>query len=155
VKPPDIISTDRVDTVGNNKSSLHDSFINSLVTIGEIFGFESIRKPSVNDLRPEGQAFKAKDKTLDLAWKIFGLTYVPFEVQVHGSVPDLIYRLHMVHQWSLKMVVVADKEWHEEILEAAQVYPFAGKLVLLMPEEIEMAKKNYEELKKLRLKIFE
>jgi hypothetical protein len=124
------------------------------VTIGEIFGYESIRKPSVNDLRPETLPFKAKDKALDLAWKIFGLTYVPFEIQVHGSIPDLIYRLNMVHQWSLKMVVVADIDCHEEILEAAQVYPFAGKLVLLMPKEIENAKKDYEKLRKLRNKIF-
>jgi hypothetical protein len=28
------------------------------------------------------------------------------------------------------MVIVADLEWHDEIKEAAQVYPFAGKLVL-------------------------
>jgi hypothetical protein len=156
VKPPETKKPkDLIGEVENNKSSLHDSFIDSLVTIGEIFGFESIRKPSVNDLRPEGQPFKAKDKALDLAWKIFGLTYVPFEVQVHGSVPDLIYRLHMVHQWSLKIVVIADEEWHEEILEAAQVYPFAGKLVLIKPKEIESAKSNFEELKKLRQKIFE
>ncbi|MBC7108637.1 MAG: hypothetical protein H5T41_07615 [Methanomassiliicoccales archaeon] len=71
--------------------------------------------------------------------KIFGLTYVPFEVQVHGSIPDPIYRLNLVHQWSLKMVVVAEQEYHDEIIEAAQTYPFAGKLVLLTPKEIENA----------------
>lgn len=101
------------------QASQHDSLLDSLDTIGEIFGYESIRKPSVNDLRPVTQPFKAKDKTLDLAWKIFGLTNVPFEVQVHGSIPDLIYRLNIVHQWSLKMVIVADLECHDEIVEAA------------------------------------
>ena len=139
----------------SNQTSFHDSILESLITIGEIFGYESLRKPSVNEIRPGTQPFKAKDKALDLAWKIFGLTYVPFEVQVHGSIPDLIYRLHMVHQWSLKMVIVAEQEWHEEILESAQVYPFAGKLVLITPMEIEKAKEDYEELKELRLKIFE
>jgi hypothetical protein len=134
--------------------SSHDSILDSLKTIGEIFGFEAMKKPSVNDLRPPSQPFKAKGKTLDLAWKIFGLTYVPFEVQVHGSIPDLIYRLNLVHQWSLKMVIVADQECHDEIKEAAQVYPFAGKLVLLTPKEIEKTKKDYEELKNLRQKIF-
>jgi len=135
-------------------TSPHDLLLDTLITIGEIFGFEPIRKPSVNDIRPPDQPFKAKGKTLDIAWKIFNLTYVPFEVQVHGSIPDLIYRLNLVHQWSLKMAVVADQEYHDEIKEAAQVYPFAGKLVLLTPKEIEKAKKDYTELKNLRLKIF-
>jgi len=134
--------------------SSHDSILDSLITIGEIFGYEPIRKPSVNDLRPPDQPFKAKGKTLDLAWEIFGLTHIPFEVQVHGSVPDLIYRLNLVHQWSLKIVIVADQEWHEEIKEAAQVYPFAGKLVMITPKEIERAKKDFVELKNLRQKIF-
>lgn len=140
--------------VGEKELQLHDSVLGSLATIGEIFGFESIRKPSVNDLRPSGRPFRAKGKTLDLAWRIFGLTYVPFEIQVHGSIPDLIYRLNLVHQWSLKMVIVADHESHEEILEAAQIYPFAGKLVLITPKEVEKAKKDYKELKNLRQKIF-
>jgi hypothetical protein len=134
--------------------SSHDSLLDSLITIGEIFGYEPIRKPSVNDLRPPDQPFKAKGKTLDLAWEIFGLTHIPFEVQVHGSVPDLIYRLNLVHQWSLKIAIVADEEWHDEIKEAAQVYPFAGKLVMITPKEIEKAKKDYNELRSLRQKIF-
>ncbi len=134
--------------------STHDAIVESLNIIGQIFGYEPIKKPSVNDLRPPDQPFKAKEKTLDLAWKIFGLTYVPFEVQVHGSIPDLIYRFNLVHQWSLKMVVVAEKEYHDEIKEAAQTYPFAAKLVLLTPEEIEKAKKDYKELLNLRQKIF-
>jgi predicted RNA-binding protein len=136
------------------EKNLHDTILDSLVTIGEIFGYQPIRKPSVNDLRPPNQPFKAKGKTLDLAWEIFGLTHIPFEVQVHGSVPDLIYRLNLVHQWSLKIVIVADQEWHEEIKEAAQVYPFAGKLVMLTPKEIDEAKKDYIELRNLRRKIF-
>jgi hypothetical protein len=134
--------------------SSHDSILDALETIGQIFGYQPIRKPSVNDLRPAGLPFKAKGKTLDMAWEIFGLTHVPFEVQVHGSVPDLIYRLNLVHQWSLKMVIVADEGWHDEIKEAAQVYPFAGKLVLLTPKEIEKAKKDFDELRKLRERIF-
>jgi hypothetical protein len=136
------------------KISTHDAIVESLYTIGQIFGYEPIKNPSVNDLRPPDKPFKAKGKTLDLAWKIFGLTYVPFEVQIHGSIPDLIYRFNLVHQWSLKMVVVAEQENHNEIIEAAQTYPFAGKLVLLTPKEIEKAKKDYKELLKLRQKIF-
>lgn len=54
-----------------------------------------------------------KDKTLDLALKIFALTFVPIEVQIHGIISDLIYRLSLVHQWTLKMVIVADEEWHD------------------------------------------
>jgi len=134
--------------------SPHDPIIESLLTIGEIFGYEPMKNPAVNDLRPPNKPFKAKVKNLDLAWKIFGLTYVPFEVQIHGSIPELIYRLNLVHQWSLKMVIVADKQWHDEIIEVANAYPFAGKLVLLTPREIEKAKKDYLKLKKLRLKIF-
>ena len=133
---------------------LHEPILDSLITIGEIFGFESVRKPNINRLRPVGQPFKAKGKTLDLAWKVFGLMWVPFEIQVRGSVPDLIYRLNLVHQWSLKMVIVAGSDFHDEIQEAAQFYPFAGKLVLLTPKEIEQAKGNLSELKNLRQRIF-
>jgi len=132
----------------------HESILESLLTIGEIFGFESVRKPNVNQLRPVSQPFKAKGKTLDLAWRAFGLTWVPFEVQVHGSVPDLIYRLNLVHQWALKMVIVADSDFHDEIQEAAQIYPFAGKLVLLTPVEIQRATKDLSELRSLRQRIF-
>ncbi|MEM1674382.1 MAG: hypothetical protein QXN24_05480 [Candidatus Bathyarchaeia archaeon] len=135
--------------------STHDAIVESLLTIGQIFGYEPLKKPSINDLRPPDKPFKAKEKALDLAWKIFGLTYVPFEVQVHGSIPDLIYRFNLVHPWSLKMVVVAaEEEHHDEITEAAQTYPFAAKLVLITPKEIEKAKKDYKELLKLRQKIF-
>lgn len=132
----------------------HDSVLDSLMTIGEIFGFESVRKPNVNELRPEDQPFKAKGKTLDLAWHIFRLTWVPFEIQVHGSIPDLIYRLNLVHQWALRMVIVADSDFHDEIQEAAQIYPFAGKLVLLTPTEVEKATKDLSELRSLRQRIF-
>jgi hypothetical protein len=52
------------------------------------------------------------------------------------------------------MIVVVDEEYHEEVLEAAQDYPFARKLVLLAPNEIEKAKKDYVALKNLRQKIF-
>jgi HD superfamily phosphodiesterase len=52
------------------------------------------------------------------------------------------------------MVVIAEQENHNEIIEAIQTYPFAGKLVLLTPKEIEKAKKDYKELLKLRQKIF-
>jgi len=136
------------------ETSTHDAIVESLLTIGQIFGYEPLKKPSVNDLRPPDKPFKAKEKALDLAWKIFGLTYVPFEVQVHGSIPDLIYRFNLVHPWSLKMVVVAEEEHRDEITEAAKDYPFAAKLVLITPKEIEKAKKDYKELLKLRQKIF-
>lgn len=136
------------------EASPHNAIVESLHIIGQIFGYESLKNPTVNDLRPTDNPFKAKGKSLDLAWKIFGLTYVPFEVQVHGSIPDLIYRLNLVHQWALKMVVVAEQKYHDEIIEAAQAYPFAGKLVLLTPKEIENAKKDYEKILDLRQKIF-
>jgi len=132
----------------------HESLLESLLTIGEIFGFESVKKPNVNELRPADHPFKAKGKALDLAWKVFGLMWIPFEIQVHGSVPDLIYRLHLVHQWSLKMVIIAESDFHDEIQEAAEDYPFARKLVLLTPKEIEKATKDLSELKNLRQRIF-
>jgi len=139
---------------GEQLETAHDTLLDRLITIGEVFGFETSRKPSVNDLRPPDQPFKAREKALDIAWRIAGLTWVPFEVQVHGSIPDLIYRLNLVHQWSLRMVIVADDSFHEEIREAAQVYPFAGKLVLLTPQEVQEATKDLDRLKSLRQKIF-
>lgn len=132
----------------------HDDLLESLITIGEVFGFETSRKPSVNELRPSTRPFRAKGKTLDLAWRIHGLTWVPFEIQIGGSVPDLIYRFQRVHQWSLKMVVVADTKFHEEIREVIEDSPFYGKIVLLTPEQVVEATNDIVALQKLRENIF-
>jgi hypothetical protein len=136
--------------------SAHEKMVETLMTMGSIFGFESFRTPRVNQLRPPDSPFRARGKNLDIAWKIFDLTWVPIEVQVHGSIPDLIYRLNLVHQWALRMVVVADQDFHDEINEVVSsgAYPFAGKLVVIAPKEIEQATKSLGKLKELREKIF-
>jgi len=133
----------------------HDEIARALEQIGQAFGFDTLWKPKVNDLRPDRRAFQSKRKTLDVAWGIANLTWVPIEVQVKGSVADLIYRFQQVHQWSLRLVVVAMSAYCDEIQEAVRDYPFRDKLVLIEPGEVLAATKSLERLLKLRAKIFE
>ncbi|MDW8022780.1 MAG: hypothetical protein RMJ15_03440 [Nitrososphaerota archaeon] len=49
--------------------STHDALVEYLHVIGQIFGYEPFKRPSINDLRPPDKPFKAKEKALDLAWK--------------------------------------------------------------------------------------
>jgi hypothetical protein len=106
------------------------------MTIGEVFGYETARSPTVNDLRPQHKPFSSKTKELDVGWKLGTGIWIPIEVQVHGSIPDLIYRLNLVHQWSVRMIVVADARFHDELKEATKSYPFQDKMVFLEPREV-------------------
>jgi hypothetical protein len=133
----------------------HDQIARALEKIGEAFGFDTLWKPKVNALRPDGSAIKAKRKTLDVAWKIANLTWVPIEVQVKGSVPDLIYRFQQVHQWSVRLVVVTVPEYREEIKEAIRDYPFRDKMVLLDPSQVLKAVASLDALLVLKNAIFE
>jgi len=132
----------------------HDDLLEALITIGEVFGFGTTKKPSINEIRPSQDPFKAKGKVLDLAWRLFDLTWVPFEIQRKGRVSDLMYRFSLVYQWSLKLVVVADQRFHEELGEAVRNSPFKEKVVLISPEEVVSATDDVVTLKKLREKIF-
>lgn len=133
----------------------HDGIARTLIKIGDAFGFETFWKPKVNDIKPDRKAFKAKRKTLDVGWEIANLTWVAIEVQVAGSVPDLIYRFQQVHQWSLRLIVVAGRDHREEIQEAVRDYPFRDKVVLLDPKEVTAATRSLDRLLDLRAKIFE
>jgi len=133
----------------------HDLVARALEKIGRAFGFETLWKPKVNDLRPDRRAFKSKRKTLDVAWGIANLTWVAIEVQVGGSVPDLIYRFQQVHQWSLRLVVVAVPSSQDEILETIRDYPFRDKVILLSPDEVTAATRSLDRLLDLRAKVFE
>ncbi len=133
--------------------SPHDKLINLLFEFGKIFTFESYKTPSVNEIRGKGKEF-IKEKALDLAWKVAGVAWVVFEVQMHGSISDIFHRFQLVNQSSLKLVVVVDESEHEHMKEAAGVYLFQDKLVAITPEEVEKAAKDYQALLDLRNKIF-
>jgi len=133
--------------------SPHDKLINLLLEFGKIFGFESYKVPSVNDIRGKGKEF-IKEKELDLAWKVAGVAWVVFEIQMHGSIPDLLHRFQLVNQSSLKLVVVVNESEHEHMNEAAAEYLFKEKLITISPEEVEKAAEDYRALLELRNKIF-
>lgn len=133
----------------------HDEVARALEKIGQAFGFDTVWKPKVNALRPDKRAFQAKRKTLDVAWKIANLAWVPIEVQVAGSVADLIYRFQQVHQWSLRLVVVTVPAFRDEILEAIHDYPFRDKVILLHPKEVLAATRSLDSLLELKAAIFE
>jgi predicted RNA-binding protein len=137
------------------EKSSHDQLIVRLMTIGEIFGFETVRTPPVNEIRPQDKPFFSKAKQLDVGWKMGFGAWVPIEVQVHGSIPDLIYRFQLVHQWSHRMIVVAESTFHEELKESTKTYPFHDKIVLLEPEEVLKGSDSLEGLRDLRRKIFQ
>jgi len=132
----------------------HDDIARALDKIGRAFGFESRWKPTVNQIRPDKRAFKSKRKTLDVGWRIANLTWVPIEVQVGGSVPDLIYRFQQVHQWSVRLIVVTVEAFADEIREAVHDYPFRDKIVVLQPEEVLAATRSIEQLLSLKEAIF-
>ncbi len=136
-------------------ASEHDEVAQALEKIGKAFGFDTEWKPKVNALRPDGRAFKSKRKTLDVAWQIANLAWVPIEVQVGGSVPDLIYRFQQVHQWSLRLVVVTVKDFEDEIKEAIHDYPFRDKVVVLNPDKVLAATRSLDRLLELKAAIFE
>jgi len=133
----------------------HDQLARALEKAGKAFGFDTLWKPKVNALRPDRQAFKSKRKTLDVAWQIANLTWVPIEVQVKGSVADLIYRFQQVHQWSVRLVVVTVPEHREEIKEAIRDYPFRDKMALLDPEQVLKATRSLDGLLALKEAIFQ
>lgn len=133
----------------------HDAVARALEKMGKAFGFDSKWKPKVNDLRPNKSAFKSKRKTLDVAWQVANLAWVPIEVQVSGSVADLLYRFNQVHQWSLRLIVVTVLEHRDEIREAMSGYPFADKVILLTPDKVVGATRSLDRLLQLKAEIFE
>lgn len=137
------------------RSFKHDEIARAMENIGKVFGFETKWKPKVNDLRPDRRPIKERRKTLDVAWKIAKLNWVPIEVQVGGSVPDLIFRFQQVHQWSLRLVVVTVSDFADEIREATREYPFRDKIVVLDPGEVFAATQSLDRLLELKEKIFE
>ena len=132
----------------------HDEIARALEKMGRAFGFEAVWKPRVNELRPVRSAFKAKHKTLDVAWKIANLTWVPIEVQVAGSVPDLMFRFQQVHQWSVRLVVVTVPRFEDEVREAITGYPFQDKIVILTTDRVLAAAQDLDHLLELRDAIF-
>jgi hypothetical protein len=133
----------------------HDDIAHAMEKIGKAFGFDTLWKPAVNRLRPGKKSFTSKRKTLDVAWGVANLTWVPIEVQIAGSVGDLIYRFQQVHQWSLRLVVITSTDFAAEIKEAIADYPFRDKVVVLEPQAVLAATRSLDRLLELRAEIFE
>ncbi len=124
-------------------------------TIGEVVGLKSSKAPSVSDIRAAGKLFGSQEKQRDVGWDMGIGVWIPIEVQVHGKVSDLMYRLNLVHQWSHRMIVIAEGRDYEEVKEASKTFPFQDKIVLLQPEEVLKTSESLDGLKSLRRKIFE
>jgi hypothetical protein len=135
----------------------HDELARGMRKIGEAFGFEAKWRPQANNIRPDKNAIASKKKALDVAWQIGNLAWVPIEVQVGGSVPDLIYRFQQVHQWSLRLIVVTVDAFRAEIEETMRIgrYPFSDKVVVLSPQEVLAATRSLDSLLRLKAKVFE
>lgn len=150
-------NTTRVRANGREVHFDHDDLAKALMKVGQAFGFEAKWKPQANHIRPDNNAIASKKKSLDVGWKIGNLAWVAIEVQVGGSVPDLIYRFQQVHQWSLRLIVVTVDAFRAEIDETLRIgrYPFSDKVVVLSPNEVMAATRSLEVLLKLKAKIFE
>jgi len=133
----------------------HDDIAHAMENLGKVFGCETLWKPKVNRLRPGKKSITSKDKTLDVAWEYGKQMWVPIEVQIAGSVSDLIYRFQQVHQWSHRLVVVSSPDSAAEIEEAVAEYPFRDKVIILAPDEVLAATKDLDRLLQLRTRIFE
>ena len=137
------------------KNLTHDDLIDMLCWIGEfIFGYQAFKKPAINDIRPKNNPINYYYK-LDLAWKI-GLAWIPFEIQEHGSISDIMTKRFIhVYPWSHRLVIVAEQSQHEKIMSDAKPQPFASMLKLISTVEVGKAFISTTALAKLRSSILE
>lgn len=133
----------------------HEKIKNILMDIGEAFHKKSIREPTINTIRPEKSKFKDLNKKHDVAWKLEYNQWIPIEIQISGNLDSALLRLGLVHQWSLKVIVVVERAKHEEVRKLVREgHDYKDKLIILTPSEVTKASKNVKLLKKLRAKIF-
>jgi len=140
----------------DDSTSYHDKLIDILATIGHSYGnFEVLKKPKIKKILPRTTKM-SKEKILDLGWKIPYGQWIAFEVQVHGSVEDLMMRMQLVSQYCHRMVVVYSKPKEREyIQEIAKTTNFEPKLVLFSDKDILKAEDDFSLWEKIKGSIFE
>lgn len=120
------IESMRIESAGRQKQQArHSIAVNSVLDVGKKLGYMIQEHPKLRDLMPREQSLTAKgrvfNKELDGLWKtnlpLVGEIRIPIEVQVGGSVTDLLFRLDIVAPHSHYMIIVSDEHQITEIDE--------------------------------------
>jgi len=133
---------------GKQEKTIHDIAIKNILDIGGRLGYQIQAHPKLRDLLPKEKATNIKervyDKELDGLWKtnlpIVGEIRIPIEVQSHGSITDLLFRLKAIAPFSHFMIVVSDEKQIEQIDEYIKVQgdekTFSDKIIYITFEEL-------------------
>lgn len=136
----------------------HEELKKSLYHIGNAIGIfkNALIEPDVNRLRSSKRQLSGLRKRLDVAWEMGRDQWIPIEIHHKGDLAQALFRLELVHQWSYKLIVVAEKKQHDSIrTQVDEAFSnYKDKLILLTPEEIKEAANNVASLANLRRKIF-
>jgi len=133
---------------GRQEKTIHDIAIKNILDVGGRLGYQIQAQPKLRDLLPKEKATNIKekvyDKELDGLWKtnlpIVGEIRIPIEVQSHGSITDLLFRLKAIAPFSHFMIVVSDEKQIEQIDEYIKVQgdekTFSDKIIYITFEEL-------------------
>jgi len=133
---------------GKQEKTIHDIAIKNILDIGKRLGYQIHSNPKLRDLLPKEKATSIKEKVynkeLDGLWKtnlpIVGEIRIPIEVQSHGSITDLLFRLKAITPFSHFMIIVSDEKQIGQIDEYIRVQgdekTFSDKIIYLTFEEL-------------------
>ncbi len=141
-----------IDTHPNKERTEHTIAVENLVAVGEHLGYQTAKEPKLSDLMPSQKVAmltaRVFNKHLDAIWKtnlpIVGEIRIAGEVQVKGSIPDLLTRLKIVAPYCHYMIIVSDenqiREIQEFIVAAGDEKVFADKMIYLLFDELTLVR---------------
>ncbi|MCS7186135.1 MAG: hypothetical protein RMK89_04175 [Armatimonadota bacterium] len=121
----------------------HSDLEEKMRFIGEFFQFEVRKRPSVNEIFPQGAYRLKEERQLDCLWvrtiHFAGKLQYPIEIQIAGSIADTIERLEMVVNFIQKAIVITDQEQQERIRERlkAKRSPLIDKIVFVDIDDVD------------------
>lgn len=120
--------------------SLHDQLVETMLSLGNIFGYESQSGVQLYKINPRTPA-EQRNRTVDVIWKKKE-TYsqcIPIEVQSHGSPDALIRRLKLLEPRAWRMIVVGTEQDLTSIssdVGYSESRAFCEKLIYLPQEKV-------------------
>lgn len=135
----------------------HEELVRKMERLGKFFYFNSVKSPCVRELIPRASPLKQR---LDGAWQRFvpfgGVVQFAIEVQVKGSIGDLIQRLETVAPYIQKAIIVAEEKAQNKIAQVLKEKRslLYEKVVFFTPDEVEKLFEATTALKAFVDKIF-
>lgn len=101
---------------GKEEKTLHEIAVDNVLDIGRSLGYQIQPCPTLKDLFPREKKVSVKDpiynKILYGLWKtnlpLIGEIRIPIEVQVSGSITDLLSRLKIIAPYTHFIIIVSD-----------------------------------------------